>query len=182
MASPPVCPCHTEHPLTMPACRPPEALLPALGVAGAGLPHRSRAAPGLVSGVPVGEAVAGAHHVLDAVLEDEQPVLEGVVGHQHLDRQPEGDLVALLPGVPQRQLKDRVVHRASIHWSDSLLLSSWFSSRYSSVSAASAAMTRRRSATPSTSPPPPPSGRPGGPPSVVHSTSMLQPLRISSWC
>ena len=40
--------------------------------------------------VPVGEAVPGAHRVLDPVLEDAQPVLERgvgqghVVGHQHL--------------------------------------------------------------------------------------------------
>jgi hypothetical protein len=78
-------------------------------------------------GVAVGEAVAGAHHVLDTVLEDAQPVLQLVVGqghvvaHQDLDGQPEGDLVALLPCVQQAQLKDRVGYRVTIHCSVSLL-------------------------------------------------------------
>jgi hypothetical protein len=58
--------------------------------------------------------VPGAHHVLDPVLEDAEPVLKPVVGHGHvvghqdLDSQPEGDLVALLPGVPQAHFKHRV--------------------------------------------------------------------------
>jgi hypothetical protein len=145
----------------------------------------SRWLPGFHAGVPVGEPVPDAHHVLDPVLEDEETVLEGVVGqrhviaHQHLGRQPQGDLVALLPRVPERQLKDRVGYRASIHRSDSLRCSSWLSSRYWSVSADSAAITRRRSATTSKSSIRLTSVRPAGcPPSLVTAGS---PGRAGGW-
>jgi len=90
-------------------------------------------APG---GVAVGEAEPVAHHVLDAVLEDDQPFLEGVVGqghvvgHHYLERQPKHHVVAVLAGVPERHLKVPVIgYRASIHLSVSLVVISRLSSR-----------------------------------------------------
>src|ERR1700722_9861947 len=109
--------------------------------------------PGRVPGVRVGQPEPVAHHVLDAVLEDDEPFLERVVGqghvvgHHYLERQPEHHVFAVVPGVPERHLKvPGAGYRASIHFNVSRMLISWLSARYWSVSAARVVMTRCRSA------------------------------------